>query len=75
MYLDDRKLFNWPFEPQTVDRVRLGEWAIVSLSIVTLTVCSVHLPCLPAPVNLTRNQDSPGKRTVELKIQEKHLKI
>lgn len=37
-YLDDRKLFNWPFEPQTVDRVGLGEWAIVCLSVVTLTV-------------------------------------
>lgn len=74
IHLDDRKLFNWPFEPQTVDRVGLGEWAIVRLSVVTLTVCSVHLPCLPAPINLTRNQDSPGQGTVELKIQEKHLK-
>lgn len=75
MYLDDRKLFNWFFESQIVDRVGLGEWVIVRLFIVILIVCSVYLLCFLVFVNFTRNQDSSGKRIVELKIQEKYLKI
>ena len=65
---------SWPFEPETVDRVWLGQRAVVWLAEVILTVCGIHLPGLPLPLYLSGNQDSPRKGTIELEIEEEHLK-